>query len=126
VPVGFVNAVAINININIILSQVDEITGYTSDAGNRVGRAIDTLLHPGQLHYGSVLVAALTMGLILVLERTALARWAWSWPSHSRPACLGPPPSSGPPPFLARHRSSRATAPREVRSTSRSHGRIRP
>jgi sulfate permease, SulP family len=68
VLVGFVNAVA----INIMLSQVDEITGYTSDAPNRVLKTVDTLLHPGQIHWAGVLVAALTIGLIVLLERTRL------------------------------------------------------
>ena len=68
VLVGFVNAVA----INIMLSQVDEITGYTSTATNRVLKALDTLLHPGQILWAGVLVAALTVGLIVLLERTRL------------------------------------------------------
>ncbi len=68
VLVGFVNAVA----INIMLSQVDEITGYTSDAANRVLKTVDTLVHPGQIHWAGVLVAALTVGLIVLLERTRL------------------------------------------------------
>ncbi len=68
VLVGFVNAVA----INIMLSQVDEITGYTSNAPNRVLKALDTLVHPGQVHWAGALVAALTIGLIVLLERTRL------------------------------------------------------
>ena len=68
VLVGFVNAVA----INIMLSQVDEITGYTSDAPNRVLKTLDTLVHPGQVQWAGVLVAALTIGLIVLLERTRL------------------------------------------------------
>ena len=68
VLVGFVNAVA----INIMLSQVDEITGYTSDAPNRVLKTLDTLVHPGQIHWAGVLIAALTIGLIVLLERTRL------------------------------------------------------
>jgi len=68
VLVGFVNAVA----INIILSQVDEVTGYQSAASNRVLKALDTLVHPGQIHWGGVVVAALTIGLIVLLERTPL------------------------------------------------------
>ena len=68
VLVGFVNAVA----INIMLSQVDEITGYTSDAPNRVLKTLDTLIHPGQIQWASVVVAALTLGLIVLLERTRL------------------------------------------------------
>ena len=109
---GFVNAVAIN--ISIILSQVDEITRYTGDAGNRVGRAIDTLLHPGQLHYGSVLVAALTMGLILVLERTALGALGMVVAIALASGLLRPSPQFRPatvpraPPLPARHRSPRS------------------
>ncbi len=68
VLVGFVNAVA----INIMLSQVDEITGYTSDAPNRVLKTLDTLLHPGQISWASVAVAAITLALIVLLERTPL------------------------------------------------------
>jgi sulfate permease, SulP family len=68
VLVGFVNAVA----INIMLSQVDEITGYTSAAPNRVVKALDTLLHPGQILWAGVLVAALTVVLIVLLGRTRL------------------------------------------------------
>ncbi|MFL6078748.1 MAG: SulP family inorganic anion transporter [Ornithinibacter sp.] len=68
VLVGFVNAVA----INIMLSQVDEITGYASAAPNRVIKALDTLLHPGQILWAGVFVAALTVVLIVQLERTRL------------------------------------------------------
>ena len=68
VLVGFVNAVA----INIILSQVDEVTGYQSEASNRVLKALDTVVHPGQIQWASVVVAALTIGLIVLLERTRL------------------------------------------------------
>ena len=68
VLVGFVNAVA----INIMLSQVDEITGYTSDAPNRVLKTLDTMLHPGQVSWVSVAVAAITIALIVLLERTPL------------------------------------------------------
>ena len=68
VLVGFVNAVA----INIILSQVDEVTGYQSDATNRVLKALDTVVHPGQIQWASVVVAAITIGLIVLLERTPL------------------------------------------------------
>ena len=68
VLVGFVNAVA----INIILSQVDEVTGYQSGADNRVLKALDTVVHPGRIQWASVVVAAVTIGLIVLLERTRL------------------------------------------------------
>ena len=63
---GFVNAVA----INIVLGQLSNLTGWSSSAGNRVTRSIDTLLHPGQWSWASVLVGVATVALILLLERT--------------------------------------------------------
>ena len=68
VLVGFINAVG----VNIILGQLANVTGYTSDAGSRVTRALDTLLHPGRLDGQSVVVGIGTIVLILVLERTPL------------------------------------------------------
>ena len=50
VLVGFINAVG----VNIILGQLANVTGYSSDAGSRVTRALDTLLHPGRLDGASV------------------------------------------------------------------------
>ena len=38
---GFLTGVA----VNIVLSQFPDLTGYTSDANNKVIRAVDTLLH---------------------------------------------------------------------------------
>ena len=55
-----------------MLSQVDEITGYTSAAPNRVLKTLDTLVHPGQIHWAVVLITALTIGLIVLLECTPL------------------------------------------------------
>lgn len=49
---GFINAVA----VNIVLGQLSNLTGYSSHAGNRVGRAIDTVLHLGQLDRPSIAV----------------------------------------------------------------------
>jgi SulP family sulfate permease len=63
---GFVNAVA----INIVLGQLSNLTGWSSDAGNRVTRSIDTLLHPLAWDWWSVAVGVATIVLILVLERT--------------------------------------------------------
>lgn len=68
VLIGFVNAVA----VNIVLGQLDNFTGYDSEGSNRLLRAADTLLHPGRLSLYSVLVGLVTVGLILVLERTRL------------------------------------------------------
>lgn len=68
VLVGFINAVA----VNIVLGQLDTITGYTSDGGNRLTRAFDTVLHLPHFHWPTLAVGCLTIGLILALERTRL------------------------------------------------------
>ncbi|HSF86760.1 MAG TPA: SulP family inorganic anion transporter [Acidimicrobiia bacterium] len=68
VMVGFINAVG----INIVLGQLDSFTGYESDGSNRVLRAIDTVLNPGQWDWPTVLIGVATIGLIIGLERTKL------------------------------------------------------
>ena len=47
VMVGFINAVG----VNIVLGQLANLTGYSSPHGSRLTRALDTLLHPGRLHW---------------------------------------------------------------------------
>jgi len=68
VMVGFINAVG----INIILGQLANFTGYESEAGNRISRAIDTLFHLGQAHWPTIGIGVLTVVLIVVLEKTKL------------------------------------------------------
>jgi len=65
---GFMSAVG----VNIVLGQLANLTGYKADGANRIIRAINTLLHPGQIHLQSLAVGVLTIVLILVLERTRL------------------------------------------------------
>jgi sulfate permease, SulP family len=68
VMVGFISAVG----VNIILGQLANFTGYKAEGANRVIRAINTLIHPAQLHLGTVLIGVSTIVLIIVLERTKL------------------------------------------------------
>jgi SulP family sulfate permease len=68
VMVGFINAVG----VNIVLGQLANLTGYSADGANRVTRAVNTLLSPGQWHWQSVAVGLATVGLILLLERTRI------------------------------------------------------
>jgi sulfate permease, SulP family len=65
---GFVNAVA----VNIVLGQLGDFTGYDSDHGSRLTRALDTVLSPGSLHWPTVLIGTVSIGLIVALERTRL------------------------------------------------------
>jgi SulP family sulfate permease len=52
VMVGFLSAVG----VNIVLGQLANFTGYDAEGSNRVARAFDTLVHPGQLHVQTVAV----------------------------------------------------------------------
>jgi SulP family sulfate permease len=63
---GFINAVA----VNIVLGQLANLTGYKPDAGNRVTRSIDTLVHVSALDWPTLAIGLLTIVLILLLERT--------------------------------------------------------
>src|SRR5208283_4215300 len=68
VMVGFISAVG----VNIILGQLANLTGYKAEGANRVIRAFNTLVHPGQLHLQTLAVGLATLVLILILERTKL------------------------------------------------------
>ncbi len=68
VMTGFISAVG----VNIILGQLANLTGYKAAGANRVIRAVNTVIHPGQLHLQSLAVGAVTVALILLLERTKL------------------------------------------------------
>ncbi|MBL3700772.1 SulP family inorganic anion transporter [Leucobacter luti] len=72
VLVGFVNAVA----INIVLGQLDNATGSQAEGANRVLRAVDSFLNIAHWSLPTVLVSAVTLALILLLERTRLGALA--------------------------------------------------
>ncbi|HEX9260882.1 MAG TPA: SulP family inorganic anion transporter, partial [Acidimicrobiales bacterium] len=66
VMVGFINAVG----VNMVLGQLANLTGYAAEGPNRVVRALKTIASPGDLHWQSVAVGLVTIGLILLFERT--------------------------------------------------------
>lgn len=72
VLVGFVNAVA----VNIVLGQLDNATGSQAEGTNRVLRAVDSFLNIAHWSLPTVLVSAVTLALILLLERTRLGALA--------------------------------------------------
>ncbi len=72
VMLGFMTGVA----VLIILGQISDLTGYDSSFSNNVLAAIDTLLHPGQIELSSLLIGLLTMGLIVLLGRTPVRKFA--------------------------------------------------
>ena len=71
VLVGFMTGIA----LLIILGQVPNLTGYESPYSNKVFASLDTLLHPGVWHLPTILVALATIGLIVILKRTSLAKF---------------------------------------------------
>ncbi len=68
VMVGFMNGVA----LLIILGQLADFTGYRSDFGNRVLRAIDLLFNLTYVDLPTITVGLTTVILIVVLEKTRL------------------------------------------------------
>lgn len=68
VMVGFINAVG----VNIVLGQLENLTGYAAEGGNRVIRALNTVLSPRQLDGLTLLVGVTTIVLIVLFERTRL------------------------------------------------------
>ncbi|MCX6432272.1 MAG: SulP family inorganic anion transporter [Actinobacteria bacterium] len=66
VMVGFINAVG----VNIVLGQLANLTGFAADGPNRVIRAIQTLLNPGQWDLATLAIGVATVVLIVLLERT--------------------------------------------------------
>lgn len=69
VMTGFVTAVG----VNIVLGQLSNLTGYESDAANRVTRAVDLVLHFWQVNLPTTIIGVVTIGLIVWLTRTRLA-----------------------------------------------------
>jgi SulP family sulfate permease len=70
VMVGFVNGVA----VLIILGQVSDLTGFSSEYSNKVARMLDTILHYTKTDYRSLVTGLFTIGLILLLNRTRLRK----------------------------------------------------
>ena len=66
VMVGFINAVG----VNIVLGQLANFTGYDAEGANRVVRAFNTVVSPGQLDLQTLVIGIATIALILLFERT--------------------------------------------------------
>ena len=70
VMVGFINGVA----VLIILGQVSDLTGYSSEYPNKVAKTLDIILHYTKIDYRSMITGLFTIGLILLLNRTRLRK----------------------------------------------------
>jgi len=70
---GFLNGVA----VLIILGQLGDLTGYDSLYANKVAQALDLLLHLDQVNGQATAIGLLTLGLMVVLLRTSLKKFAF-------------------------------------------------
>ncbi len=69
VTTGFLAGIA----VTIVLSQLGDLAGYTSQAGHRLMRVYDLVARLGQVHLPTLLVGALTIITVVLLGRTRLA-----------------------------------------------------
>jgi SulP family sulfate permease len=72
VMVGFITGVC----ILIILGQLGDLTGYSSEYSNKVAKTIDLLFHLGEVDWPTLLVGLATIALILLLNRTAVRKFS--------------------------------------------------
>jgi SulP family sulfate permease len=68
VMTGFLSGVA----LLIVLSQLGDMSGYSSPYSNKVLQAVDLVLHFRQVHMPTFLVGLAALGIIVGLERTRL------------------------------------------------------
>jgi SulP family sulfate permease len=73
VMTGFLNGVA----VLIILGQLGDLTGYQSPFNNSVARTLDLLLRLPRIDIPTTIIGLLTLGLIVLLLRTRLGRFAF-------------------------------------------------
>jgi sulfate permease, SulP family len=72
VMVGFITGVC----ILIILGQLGDLTGYSSQYSNKVVRTVDLVLHFSEVSWTTLAVGLATVGLILLLGRTPVSKFA--------------------------------------------------
>ena len=68
VMTGFISAVG----VNIVLGQLDDFTGYDSEGDNRVERAVNLVFNFWKVDVPTIIVGAVTVALIVSLQRTRL------------------------------------------------------
>jgi SulP family sulfate permease len=66
------------IGVLTILGQFGDLTGYSSDAPNRVFQAIDTITHPGLINWPTLAVGLLAMALVFIGDRSRYSRYSYA------------------------------------------------
>jgi SulP family sulfate permease len=70
---GFITGVA----AQAILGQVGDLTGYYSQASNKIVQVFDTIVNFREINIPTLAIGLLTMAVILVVERSHLSRYAY-------------------------------------------------
>jgi SulP family sulfate permease len=73
VMVGFLSG----LGVLTVLGQVGDLTGYSSDKGNKVSRTIDTALHWTEIDGTTLLVGLVTIAVIVAVNRTRLEKYSF-------------------------------------------------
>ena len=71
VTTGFLSGVS----VLLILNQLPVVTGYEPTGGHRIAQTVDLLLNLGQISLASLLLAAFTLALAVLLPRTPLGNF---------------------------------------------------
>ncbi len=64
------------LGVLIVLSQLGDLTGYSSEFSNKVRQSFDLLLHPAQVDIPTTFVGLTTVALILIFDRTRLRKFS--------------------------------------------------
>ena len=72
VMIGFLTGVS----ALVVLSQLGDFTGFSSDYSNKVAQAIDLILHPGGIAPQTLMVGLFTVVLVLIFDRTKLSNFS--------------------------------------------------
>ena len=72
VMTGFISG----LGVLTILGQVGDLTGYYSEAENKIVRLIDTLLNPQEVDLATLVVGLFTIALIVIVSRTRFEKFS--------------------------------------------------
>ena len=64
------------LGVLIVLSQLGDLTGFSSEFSNKVMQSFDLLLHPRQVDIPTTIVGLATIALILLFDRTRLRKFS--------------------------------------------------
>jgi SulP family sulfate permease len=64
------------LGVLIVLSQLGDLTGYSSEYTNKVAKSIDLLFHLNEIDIPTTIVGLVTISLILLFDRTRLNKFS--------------------------------------------------